>query len=322
MRLLSGLACALCVGLFSATLGGCGYSSGVSPTPNAALTAERPLSPRAPLSKHANNEVLVYAVGGCGGTCVLSYTQGTVIGTLPTSGSAICSNGQGDVFIASDNAVVAYHHGDSTPFETLSLPGTDAHGCSVDPTTSNLAIDFLGQNADIAVFAKSQGMPTLYSSGVDSSACGYDSAGNLFVSGYSTGVTPGFSELPAENSLFMKLSIPESVGPPGQVQWDGKYITYEGRVKRHPRISRLTISGSAANVAKTINIKGISRWPMQSWIYNSHVLIPYSNKGDQARNLGLWDYPKGNSRVKTFDFGSYQRGLHINGVTVSEPDTN
>ena len=56
--------------------------------------------------------------------------------------------------------------------------------------------------------------------------CGYDNVGNLFVDGFD-GSKWGLSELPEGGSTFEKLTLDQSVGQPGQVQWDGQYLSYE-----------------------------------------------------------------------------------------------
>jgi len=269
-------------------------------------------------ARHASGSsgALVYAAGGCGGTCVLSYATGQLVASLPTPGDGICSDSNGNVFISNNNEVVEYAHGGTEPIATLSLPGTDAAGCSVDPTTGNLAVVFINAEDDIAVFPGAQGTPTLYTSGLESEYCGYDASGNLFVSGYNAG-QPGLSELPSGGSAFGKLSIDGSIITPGQIQWDGQHMAYEGGEKGQVKIFRLNISGSAATIAQTIAIKGISGRAYQSWIYGGHILFPYSSHHAQAKNIGLWKYPKAGAKVRGFNFGTYKNTLNLAGVTVS-----
>ena len=178
----------------TAMLAGCGgsqppigASGAMSQTLAVATQADRGTSWIAPAK---SSGALIYAVGGCGGTCVVSNPAGELVGTLPTGGAGICSDSGGNVFIADDNNVVEYAHGGTSPIATLSLPGDDAAGCSVDPTTRNLAVVFVGSGGDIAIFADAAGMPTLYNSGLESLYCGYDNNGNLFVDGFSGKANP------------------------------------------------------------------------------------------------------------------------------------
>ena len=83
----------VCVGLALTILAGCG--GGV-------------LSPGAPVSGLAVGNTtlqaargdLLYVAGGCGGTCVLSYPAGKVVGSLPVAGVGLCSDKRGNIFLA------------------------------------------------------------------------------------------------------------------------------------------------------------------------------------------------------------------------------
>lgn len=307
------------IGAVVALLVGCNESQAMDPNtlPLSATSSSQPRPPgpsKAFLRASSGN--LIYATGGCSGTCVLSYDTGNVVGTLSTGGNGICSDKDGNVFITNNNVVVEYSHGGSEPVATLNLPGYDAGGCSIDSVTGNLAVVFIGTNNDIAVFPNAQGTPTLYTSGLESLYCGYDATGDLFVSGYD-GQQPGLSELGSGSSSFKTLSISGSVGTPGQVQWDGRFMAYEGVDRRSPRISRLIVSGSTARVVRTIYIRGINGTAYQSWIYGGRILVPYSNRGSAAKNANIWKYPKGGKPITALDFGSYRPDLHLQGITVS-----
>jgi hypothetical protein len=226
----------------------------------------------------------VYATGG-GRTYIFSYPDGTLINTFNSSGSAICSDNKGNVFLTKDTTVDEYAHGATAPTATLALPGKLAIGCAVDPQTNNLAVVFESSGGDVAIFPNEGGTPSVFSSQIASIYCGYDNSGNLFVNGFS-GQHYQFSELPKGSNVFTKLSISDSVGTPGQVQWDGQYITYEGVDTKNTIISRLSISGSTANIVSQTPLKGIKRRAYASWIYNGAVVVPYSTHGPLAKRIG------------------------------------
>ncbi|HVR48066.1 MAG TPA: hypothetical protein VMT95_15655 [Candidatus Binatia bacterium] len=251
---------------------------------------------------------------------MLSYPNGQFIGALPTGGSAICSDSQGNVFISYESDVVEYAHGGTTPFATLSLPGYQPDGCSVDPTTNNLAVVFRSTGGDVAVFPNEEGPPTLYTSGVDSFHCGYDNAGNLFVDGFTDkdGPQPALSELPRNGGAFELLTISSDIGEPGQVQWDGKRMTYQ--VADTGEIKRLRISGSTVTVSGTTSLRRVSRrGGGASWIYGDSVIVPFPLHGAANKTIGIWKYPKG-GRATNFikRFGEYKAGdMHFQAVTIS-----
>lgn len=261
---------------------------------------------------------LIYAVGGCGGTCVVSYPAGNLVGSLTTSGSAICSDSNGNVFIPENGTVTEYAHGATSPSATLILPGSSADGCSVDPRSNNLAVVFGSSEGNVAIFANEQGTPAVYSSGIDSLYCGYDGKGNLFVDGYKQPYN-GLAELPKGSTTFTVLSITDLPGTPGQMQWDGKYVTYQNRSPQNATISRLAVSGSVASIVGTTTFSGVRHRSSQSWLYGSNVLIPYYARGKRANIIGIWSYPKGGKVKQAIRrFGSYRKtNINFQGVTLS-----
>src|SRR5580704_15964905 len=197
----------------AAMLAGCGGSQPPIGAPGAmprsqtsaiATHAERGGSWMAP---EAKSEELIYAVGGCGGTCVLSYPQGKLVGELTgVDGGADCSDSNGNVFISEQTAVVEFAHGGTTPIATYDTPETPPLGCSVDPESGSLAVV---NGEDIAVFPAGSRNPTNYATMLNAQYCGYDNNGNLFVDGFN-GQGVGLSELPKGSSSFEKLSFDQT----------------------------------------------------------------------------------------------------------------
>jgi len=253
---------------------------------------------------------LIYATNGCEGACVMSYPSGDLVSSITLSGDkeGSCSDSAGNVFITNDTQVVEYAHAGTTPIETLALPGNTALGCSVDPTTGNLAVTFNGNNVNVAIFPSATGEPTTYDAPT-AVYCGYDRAGNLFLSGEKK-----VAELAKGHSDFELFSIVGKVGNTGQIQWDGRYITFESRTKGNIKLLRLQISGSTATVVGTTRLKSIRGNASQSWLYSGNVLVPYGNGGQFETQIGLWKYPKG-GKVETRyrNFGT----VSFHGVTVS-----
>lgn len=275
-------------------------------------------------AQHATSEALIYATGGCGGTCVLSYPDGQIVGSISQYGSGPCSDAAGNIFIPDGNQIFEFSHGGTTPIATLTIPGSSitSFNCSVDPTTNNLAVLYQNKSGGIAVFANESGTPTIYVSGIDSFFCGYDNAGNLFVDGIGTDQNPGIelSELAVGQSEFTPLKIDGKLGGQlGQLQWDGSYLTYEG-AGAHATISRLAVSGSVATVVKTISLKGTIKASTLSWIYDGSVIMPYSIQSQRVNKIGLWAYPKGGKRKTEYKFANSKYWI-FSGVTVSAAPT-
>jgi len=304
--------CALGICAAAAMLAGCGGSQPPIGAPGA--------TPQAVTVRRASGSsgALIYATGGCGGTCVLSYPKGDVIGKINTAAAAPCSDTGGNVFIPSGGKVLEYQHAATSPFWTYNLPGSDAAACSIHPTTEYPAVVFRasGSAGDIVIFNNGIYYPTVYSSGIRSYYCGYDNAGNLFVSGLKNG-RPAISELANGDSAFTLLSINGKLGPPGQIQWDGSYITYESIKSSRLTISQLSISDSVVTVVRTIRLAGNVKRTSQSWIYNGEVLAPFSNAvGGEPNRIGIWPYPQGGKQKRTIKLRR-SRSLDILGVTIS-----
>ena len=261
---------------------------------------------------------LIYATGGCGGACVFSYPKGELVGSLSLTGAVRgdCSDSAGDVFITNDYQVLEYAHGATSPSQTLSVPGGQASGCAIDPVTGNLAVVVNDGDKNIAIYPDAQGTPALYSSHLTSVACGYDNAANLFVSGVGPSAN-GISELPNGASDFSVLSVGRDLGNPGQVQWDGKYITYEGLSHRRIKVSRLKVSASSATIVGTTRFRGPIQNAYLSWIFGDDILIPYAIRGLNTNRIGLWAYPKGGKQLSKLQGVSNSKFTIFRGVTVS-----
>jgi hypothetical protein len=270
----------------------------------------------------AKSEDLIYAVGGCGGTCVLSYPGGKVVGAITgydggAYESADCSDTNGNVYIANNDEVIEFAHAGTTPIATFAVPGDYAGGCSVDPVTGSFGV--VSEASRVAVFKPGSGEPVTYESGLEATYCGYDNAGNLFVDGWGSGLKAGLAELPKGRDTFLAVSVSQSVGEPGQLQWDGKYMRYESSGYPPLVISQLEVSGSQATVVGTTTLQGIRGGSRQSWIYKDTIIAPYSNHGPYDRNIGIWKYPKGGkpSRKVTRFQGYFKKNLGFYGATLS-----
>lgn len=308
---------ALAVGVAAAMLAGCGGSQppidASGARPQGQKIATHAAHGTAWMLREATSEDLIHAARGCNGSCVISYPALKLVGSIPTSGGAICSDAQGNVFLVANYTVTEYAHGGSQPIATLNVPSEIVSGCAVDPGTNNLAVVAEGYTY---IYSNEMGTPSQYTTHIGGELCGYDDKGNLFVNGYD-GQHYGLAELANGASDFAVLSVDDSVGPPGQVQWDGKYITWQS--PRPLRISRLAISGSNATIVGQTKFRGRMHYAGDSWIYGSKVIAPYDIRGSRANVIGVWKYPQGGrAQASIRKFDSYKkRTIAFTGVTIS-----
>ena len=136
-----------------------------------------------------------------------------------------CSDKSGNVYITLENSysfysVVEYAHGSLTPIRKLDDTQGPPIGCSVDPTTGNLAVSNWS-SGDITIYAHASGRGTKIGPVAKFIwPPAYDDHGNLFVEG---SFPDGLYEIASGRSTIKHLSLPFTIGG-GGVLWDGKYV--------------------------------------------------------------------------------------------------
>jgi hypothetical protein len=274
------------------------------------------------------SESLLYVSGLSGHTRavkVFKFPDGGKVGELTGFGfpAGLCSDGAGNVFVTDPgkNDIVEFAHGSTTPITTL--PNQEALvGCSVDPTTGNLAATGAENGihqSTVAVYPWSGsafGAPITYT---DSSAkefewCAYDANGNLFASGTKVFNASVLDELPRGGSQLVPISEGGSIGGDGAVQWDGQYLALEDPSAKAITIYQLVISGSSASIAHTIKLgtrfkgrPGVSR---QFWIQSGEIA-----SADGGHDVGVWSYPAGGKPTKSIYALSDQIGVTVSSAS-------
>jgi WD40 repeat protein len=231
----------------------------------------------------------------------------------------LCVDKAGNVYVTNDTSlgvyqITEYAHGSTVPIQTINDPDGRANGCSVDPTTGNLAVaDFWGPTeriGNVAVWPHGGGSPTSYSipNIYYYYYCAYDNQGNLFVDGETTGSVFGLGELPKGGSSLNFINVSQTIYLPGGVQWDGKYLAVGDQVAvKHSftsTIYQFSISGSVATEVGTMVLNG-SKQVAQFWLPRveggpkhpdaTHVIAPNQNGADTL----IYDYPSGTSPIQT-----------------------
>ncbi len=311
------------LGVALAFLAGCG---GQAVTTGAVSGAAMPQAAHGQswMSPEAKHDDLMYVAGLSGESYVLSYPQGKLVGTIDVSAASACSDSAGNVYLPVQNTVLKYAHGATVPSATLSLP-YNGYSCAVDPLTGDLAVT-LSSNRSVAVFAAATGTPTTYQVNLTDYFCGYDDQGNLFVDGWTPSTLLGLAVLPSGGSMFSNISInPYITYAPGQVQWDGQYVTIQVGAGQHKpqafAIYRLAISGDEATIVGATQIKGLKHMAAQSWIYGNTVIMPYGIQDVRFPNIGFWRYPQGGRPTREIK-NVAGKFANFSGVTLSVGDNN
>jgi hypothetical protein len=231
----------------------------------------------------------------------------------------LCVDKAGDVYVTNDTSegvhqITEYAHGATTPIRTIDDPDGRANGCSVDPTTGNLAVaDFWGASegiGNVAVYPKASGSPTSYSIAniYYYYYCGYDDNGNLFVDGETTGSDFGLGELPKGGTILNFIAVDQTIYLPGGVQWDGKYLAVGDQVAvKHnftSTVYQFAINGSVATTVNTMVLTGSSQ-VAQFWIPRIHngAKRHYGDRligpNQTGKDTLIWDYPSGGNPILT-----------------------
>lgn len=251
---------------------------------------------------------------------VYSYPRGKLVGVLRHHfyiPATECTDKAGDVFITDGDNVFVYAHAATKPLRTLTYSGYLATGCSSDPATGDLAVAYsLGlSKAYLAIFKKARGTPTLYQAGdLIFSRCGYDPTGNLYADGnYGSGSSVGFVKLPKGGDELKTLSLNQSFQGAGDVQWDGKYMTFGDNSYPTDNIYRFAISGSTGTLVGTTSLNAPT--PLTNWWIEGTRVIAGTGDATHSPTISYWAYPTGGDSVKEI---TKHVPHYPNGVTVSK----
>ena len=250
---------------------------------------------------------------------VFTYPFFGLVGTLAgfKLNEGLCVDANADVFVTDAFAsnIKEYAHGSITPKTTVKDPGYEPLGCAIDPTTGNLAVSNLqpssgGGAGNVAVYKGTSGNPVAYYSAPSLFRVwflGYDGKGNLFVDGQSSGSAFDMAELVKGKKTLRHVFLNQSIGAPGGVQWDGKYLAV-GDLDA-PAIYRFVMMGDKGTRIGTVSLNGGGQ-VVQFWIQSPKVVVPDVGKED----VGVWKYPSGGTALKTLSGFSNPFGATISTV--------
>lgn len=294
----------------AAMLAGCGGSQ-FSGTPATALQqglTARGVARSSWMSPQAGSQKLIYVSSVLtNDVYAYSYTTQQLMGTLTgfTTPYGLCVDKSANVWVANDGAsqLLEYAHGGTSSIATLSDPNEYPEGCSVDPTTGNLAVTNFSSNSgagNVAVYVGAKGTPQTYSDPniVNYRFCGYDNKGNLFVDGVNASSVFVLTELAKGSSTFTDIPIKQTIEWPGGVQWDGKHVA----VGDTDTVTVYQINPATGSVHGSTKLDS-ANYVDQFWISGSVATRKKARKAriiapsQDAGTLALYRYPAGGTAV-------------------------
>jgi DNA-binding beta-propeller fold protein YncE len=268
-----------------------------------------------------NGDLLYISDIGTNDVYVYSYPklrlEGTLTGFATPYGE--CVDKAGDVFITNfeTQQIFEYAHGGTKPIATLNDSGYYPSGCSIDPTTGNLAVANYSNSdsvrGNVAIYVGAAGAPAAYYTDdlmYEMFLCSYDNNGDLFVDGEQIG-SSGFvlAELARRQHAMTDIFLNQSIGELSGVQWDGRHLVIgDGTAET---LYQFNISGVYATKVGSTPLNE-ALYLVQFTIQHGKVVGPYSS------GAGIWNYPSGGSAIKTVDNGSFNApwGSAISNVTI------
>jgi hypothetical protein len=266
------------------------------------------------ISDGATNSVFVY-----------KYDTGSFVGQLNGLKKPYgqCVDRGGNVWVTDlvGETIVKYPRGTIHWKEKMQTGGSPV-GCSVDPTTGNVAVANVktaGGGGSIRVFSPS-GFKD-YSNG----ECyyleqpGYDSAGNLYVEAYSASYAVNVCGLPRGGATLAPVSVNQRIFGPGSAMWDGRYFTltdefYNDGPSTATYQVEVAPSGALTVVGVTVltdNCDGNNAEVWQPFIVGKRNTPANRTQGDglvgfdtdcqQEQRSSLWPYPAGGPPIRRRD---------------------
>jgi glucose/arabinose dehydrogenase len=206
-----------------------------------------------------------------------------------------CTDPSGYVWIVDQakGEVFEYAHGGTTPVNVLSTP--DPWGCATNPTNGDLAVSYASAG-QIEIFHNAAGSGTVVTDPnfAGTLFLGYDKAGNLFVDGYDSSRKFHYAELPAGGSSFTDITLSQTPGGEGNVQWDGKYMA---------------VGDTGSTIYQTQGATVVSSTTLGNRCVEQFFIVPSKKKviaPDACdANAGVFAYPAGGSPLQTISGGLF-----------------
>jgi hypothetical protein len=259
-------------------------------------------------------------------------TQNPPAGTLTgfSNPQGMCVDSANNVYIANTGGedVLQYPYGGTSPTQTYTDTGEYPVGCSVDPTTGNLAISNIfspttGEGA-VTICSSPSSCATYVEPGglLECYFIGYQPNGDLYVDGIATGTyTFGMAYLPAGSTTWQTASVSgATINFPGTVQSNGTQLSVEDQSGAGgTTLYACNASGASLDCSAGTTVLSGTTDVVQSFIKRGIKGVTGADNGDKVEST--WAYPAGGSGRpnKTFTINNGTYSTLIGNAVVLPP---
>ena len=269
------------------------------------------------IAPHVVRGELLYTTTSENAVHIYTYPQAKLVGSLTgfSELEGLCSDAGGDVFVVDqgDGKIKEFAHGGLKPIATLDDTVGDGVNCASDPSSGDLAVANLqghygGGPGNVAIYKGARGKPAVYSDAKMPFVwfVGYDGQGDLFADG-SPYQSDGFrlAELVKGTQSFANIGLNKPVKFPGNVQWDGTYMTVGDQSVESGGYTIYRTQGK--KIAGTVRLGNLES-------YGTYLILGQTALLSQD-GLSLFKYPAGGAPIKIFKLAGGPPGY----IAVSKP---
>ncbi len=221
----------------------------------------------------------------------------------------MCVDRKQNIYVTTGSySVFEYRHGGTGPIFVLTNPAGSANGCAVNPHSGDLALATVPFSvvgvAELAVFKNGRGKPTLYTGATFNrmSFCAYDGNGNLFVDGSTNETNFVFAERPKGASSRQPMTLGQTIGDPGGVQWDGEHVAVGDLA--NAVVYQFDVNGSTGTEVGKTPLTG-SYYVLGFYLDRDGRLINPTYENGKTGYVGIYGYPKGGDPLRSLrDFSA------------------
>jgi hypothetical protein len=239
-----------------------------------------------------------------------------------------CSDANGNVYVTDFLAltITEFAFGTLNETRTLSEHAGEPEGCSVDPTSGDLAVAYFNglyfANGGVLIYKNARGIPEQHNGAFYDWTAGYDPKGNLWVEGDNASEDGYVMELPKGGRFLKTVTFDRPLYLPSGVQWDGKYLDVSDQMYDDTyqiALYQTKISGSKLTTVNTVLPTSTCHAGVDFFTWASIAASPNDLPKTQATQIvagnllcnyqyDVWTFPAGGSAAAELRGPSYPTG--------------